>query len=368
MVDFHIGTHTKTMRHYLYDEEVPPDLAKRILHYIRLRDKKMRQEYIDEEVEECISTLSKPLRRRLVLHTRKDLVEQVPWFSGRPLKFVADACPLLKSIVASPLEVVGAQGVSASALVFVLKGDLAAFEHASQSPAMRPQRGFSDLDQEIDKKLLAYDCAEIDRRYTWGPESTFGLPGCVLNKTWRFDIVALDNCEMLSFPKEALLELLGQYDHAAILPALKDEAEASVAEHLHLFEGSDDDESDAADPFHLDPRDEAEKRYACDRLVTRRADVAAFLAEHLAPASLSADNESATLVREFVAAHAERPARTGRPERVPTTTVTVTDARSRLSPREPSTSPRARAVVVEDAPVADDNPADMLCGALVSDN
>lgn len=190
----------------------------------------------------------------------------------------------------------------------------------------------------------------------------------MLNKTWRFDIVALDDCEMLSFPKEALLELLGQHDHAAILPALKDEAEASVAEHLHLFEGSDDDESDAADPFHLDPRDEAEKRYACDRLVARRADVAAFLAEHLAPASLSADDESAALVHEFVAAHAERPARIGRPERVPTTTVMVTEARSRSSPREPSTSPRARAVVVEDAPVADDNPADMLCGALVSDN
>ena len=70
-------------------------------------DKKMRQEYIEPEVDLCIETLSKPLRRRLVLHTRRDLVERVPWFLGRPMKFVADVCPLLRSSVASPLEVVG---------------------------------------------------------------------------------------------------------------------------------------------------------------------------------------------------------------------------------------------------------------------
>ena len=81
----------------------------------------MRQEYIEPEVDLCIETLSKPLRRRLVLHTRKDLVARVPWFLGRPMKFVADVCPLLKSVVASPLEVVGATGVSASALVFVVR-------------------------------------------------------------------------------------------------------------------------------------------------------------------------------------------------------------------------------------------------------
>ena len=30
-------SHTKAMRNYLYDYEVPPDLAKRILHFLRLR-------------------------------------------------------------------------------------------------------------------------------------------------------------------------------------------------------------------------------------------------------------------------------------------------------------------------------------------
>ena len=32
-------SHTKAMRNYLYDYEVP-DLAKRILHFLRLRDKR----------------------------------------------------------------------------------------------------------------------------------------------------------------------------------------------------------------------------------------------------------------------------------------------------------------------------------------
>ena len=70
-------------------------------------------------------------------------------------------------------------------------------------------------------------------------------------------------------------------------------------------------------------RYESRCSYACDGLVARRADVAAFLAQHISPASLSADDESAALVRDFVEAHAERP-----PERVPTTTET------RRSPRQ----------------------------------
>ena len=396
-------SHTKAMRNYLYDYEVPPDLAKRILHFLRLRDKKMRQEYIEPEVDLCIETLSKPLRRRLVLHTRRDLVGRVPWFLGRPMKFVADVCPLLKSVVASPLEVVGATGVSASALVFVVKGDLAAFEHASATPKCATPKtikhGLSDLSGDIDKELLAYEAADRDSRYTWGPDSTFGLPGCVLDKTWRLDIIALDDCEMLAFPKEALLELLGEHDHAAILPELVREAEESVAEHPALF--SDGDERDADRPSSPPSRrdatasptpEEAKSSYACDRLVARRADVAAFLAQHISPASLSADDESAALVRDFVEAHSERP-----PERVPPTTETRRSPRqsppapARL-PRSPdedspaelwapstepprarpvivedaSTGPRARSVVVDDAPPPDDdNPAEMLCGALV---
>ena len=83
----------------------------------------------------------------------------------------------------------------------------------------------SDLGGDIDKELLAYEAAARDRRYMWGPDSTFGLPGCVLDKTWRLDIIALDDCEMLLFPKEELLTLLGQHDHAAILPELVREAE-----------------------------------------------------------------------------------------------------------------------------------------------
>ena len=392
-------SHTKAMRNYLYDYEVPPDLAKRILHFLRLRDKKMRQEYIEPEVDLCIETLSKPLRRRLVLHTRRDLVARVPWFLGRPMKFVADVCPLLKSVVASPLEVVGATGVSASALVFVVKGDLAAFEHASQTPKCATpntiKHGLSDLSGDIDKELLAYEAADRDRRYTWGPDATFGLPGCVLDKTWRLDIIALDDCEMLSFPKVDLLELLGQHDHAAILPELMREAEESVAEHPALFS-----ESDADRPSSPPPRraasptpEEVKSSYACDRLVARRADVAAFLAQHISPASLSADDESAALVRDFVEAHTE-------PARVPPTTETRRSPRqsppapARL-PRSPdedspaelwvpstdpprarpvivedaSTGPRARNVVVDDAPLPDDDdPAEMLCGALVGDN
>ena len=128
----------------------------------------MRQEYIEPEVDLCIETLSKPLRRRLVLHTRRDLVERVPWFLGRPMKFVADVCPLLKSVVASPLEVVGATGVSASALVFVVKGDLAAFEHASKTPKCATpntiKHGLSDLGGDIDRELLAYEAADRDRQ------------------------------------------------------------------------------------------------------------------------------------------------------------------------------------------------------------
>ena len=43
----------------------------------------MRQEYIEPEVDLCIETLSKPLRRRLRLHTRRDLVGfGCPGFSG----------------------------------------------------------------------------------------------------------------------------------------------------------------------------------------------------------------------------------------------------------------------------------------------
>ena len=64
--------------------------------------------------------------------------------------------------------------------------------------------------------MLAYEAADRDRRYTWGPDSTFGLPGCVLDKMWRLDIIALDDCEMLSFPKR-ILKLMGHRDHAAIL-------------------------------------------------------------------------------------------------------------------------------------------------------
>ena len=77
-------SHTKAMRNYLYDYEVPPDLAKRILHFLRLRDKKMRQEYIEPEVDLCIETLSKSLRRRLVLHTRRTR-RAVPG-SSKPMK------------------------------------------------------------------------------------------------------------------------------------------------------------------------------------------------------------------------------------------------------------------------------------------
>ena len=348
----------------------------------------------------CIETLSKPLRRRLVLHTRRDLVERVPWFLGRPMKFVADVCPLLKSVVASPLEVVGATGVSASALVFVVKGDLAAFEHASKTPKCATpntiKHGLSDLGGDIDKELLAYEAAARDRRYMWGPDSTFGLPGCVLDKTWRLDIIALDDCEMLLFPKEELLTLLGQHDHAAILPELVREAEESVAEHPALFSESDADRPSSPPPQRdatASPTpEEAKSSYACDRLVARRADVAAFLAQHISPASLSADDESAALVRDFVEAHAERP-----PERVPPPTETRRSPRQsppaparlpRLSdedspaelwapstdpPRarpvivdDTSTAPRARSVVVNDAPLPDDDdPAEMLCGALV---
>ena len=133
--------------------------------------------------------------------------------------------------------------------------------------------------------------------------------------------------------------------------------------------------------------DEAKSSYACDRLVARRADVAAFLAQHISPASLSADDESAALVRDFVEAHAERP-----PERVPTTETRRSPRQSppaRPPPPEEngpatlwdpstgppqarpvivedaSTGPRARSVVVDDAPLPDDDdPAEMLCGAL----
>ena len=255
----------------------------------------------------------------------------------------------------------------------------------------------SDLSGDIDKELLAYEAADRDRRYTWGPDATFGLPGCVLDKTWRLDIIALDDCEMLSFPKDELLKLLGQHDHAAILPELVREAEESVQEHPALF--SDGDERDAGRPSSPPPRreeaasptpEEAKSSYACDRLVARRADVAAFLAQHISPASLSADDESAALVRDFVEAHAE-------PARVPATTETRRSPRqsppapARL-PRSPdedspaelwapstdpprarpvvvedaSTGPRARSVVVNDAPLPDDDdPAEMLCGALV---
>ena len=126
--------------------------------------------------------------------------------------------------------------------------------------------------------------------------------------------------------------------------------------------------------------------------MARRADVAAFLAQHISPASLSADDESAALVRDFVEAHTE-------PERVPPTTETRRSPRqsppapARL-PRSPdedspaelwapstdpprarsvvedaSTGPRARSVVVVDTPLPDDDdPAEMLCGALVGDN
>ena len=387
-------SHTKAMRNYLYDYEVPPDLAKRILHFLRLRDKKMRQEYIEPEVDLCIETLSKPLRRRLVLHTRRDLVGRVPWFLGRPMKFVADVCPLLKSVVASPLEVVGATGVSASALVFVVKGDLAAFEHASATPKCATPKtikhGLSDLSGDIDKELLAYEAADRDSRYTWGPDSTFGLPGCVLDKTWRLDIIALDDCEMLAFPKAELLKLLGEHDHAAILPELVREAEESVTEHPALFRESDADRPSSPPPRRDETAsptpEEAKSSYACDRLVARRADVAAFLAQHISPASLSADDESAALVRDFVEAHAERP-----PERVPPTTGTRRSPRQ-SPPARPSfpegdgpatlwnpstdpprarpvivedTGPRARSVVVDDAPLPDDDdPAEMLCGAL----
>ena len=53
------------------------------------------------------------------------------------------------------LEVVGATGVSASALVFVVKGDLAAFEHASKTPKCATpntiKHGLSDLGGDIDR-------------------------------------------------------------------------------------------------------------------------------------------------------------------------------------------------------------------------
>ena len=214
---------------------------------------------------------------------------------------------------------------------------------------------------------------------------------------WRLDIIALDDCEMLSFPKEALLELLGQHDHAAILPELVREAEESVAEHPALFSDDAEENRPSSPPPQRDATasptpDEVKSSYACDRLVARRADVAAFLAQHISPASLSADDESAALVRDFVEAHAERP-----PERVPPTTETRRSPRQSppapaRPPRSPdedspaelwapstdpprarpvivedaSTGPRARSVVVDDAPPPDDDdPAEMLCGALV---
>ena len=75
-------SHTKAMRNYLYDYEVPPDLA-RVYFTCRFPagQKNAPGPYIEPEVDLCIETLSKPLRRRLVLHTRRDLVERVPWFS-----------------------------------------------------------------------------------------------------------------------------------------------------------------------------------------------------------------------------------------------------------------------------------------------
>jgi hypothetical protein len=187
--------------------------------------------------------------------------------------------------------------------------------------------------------------------------------------------------------------LLGQHDHAAILPELVREAEESVAEHPALFSDADEAERPSSPPPQRDATasptpDEVKSSYACDRLVARRADVAAFLAQHISPASLSADDESAALVRDFVEAHAERP-----PERVPTTTETRRSPRQSpparpSSPEEDgpatlwnpstgspqarpvivedaSTGPRARSVVVNDAPLPDDDdPAEMLCGAL----
>ena len=223
-------------------------------------------------------------------------------------------------------------------------------------------------------------------------DATFGLPGCVLDKMWSLDIIALDDCEMLSFPKDELIKLLGQHDHAAILPELQREARKmspSIQPCSAMRRGPTKFAAAATDATASPTPDEAKSSYACDRLVARRADVAAFLAQHISPASLSADDESAALVRDFVEAHAERP-----PERVPTTTETRRSPRQsppaparpprspdedspagcgrrrRTPPRarpviveDASTGPRARSVVVDDAPPPDDDdPAEMYVG------
>ena len=200
---------------------------------------------------------------------------------------------------------------------------------------------------------------------------------------------------MLSDPKEELLDLLGQHDHAAILPELVREAEESVAEHQALFSESDADRPSSPPPQRdatASPTpDEVKSSYACDRLVARRADVAAFLAQHISPASLSADDESAALVRDFVEAHAERPgARAAETERrsprqsppaparrlvarrnSPAVVGAVDGSHRRRGPSSSrtSTGPRARSVVVDDAPPPDDDdPAERWrCGALVGE-
>ena len=223
------------------------------------------------------------------------------------MKFVADVCPLLKSVVASPLEVVGATGVSASALVFVVKRRPCRREPSKTPKCATPntiKHGLSDLGGDIDNELLAYEAADRDPAVQRGPDSAFGLPGCVLDKTWRLDIIALDDCEMLLFPKEELLTLLGRRHQRRCLSARPEE---SVAEHPALFSEGDVDRPSSPPPQRdatASPTpEEVKSSYACDQLVARRADVAAFLAQHISPASLSADDESAALVRDFVEAH-----------------------------------------------------------------
>ena len=294
---------SSAIRHYLYEENVPPDLSKRILHYLRRRDRQLHGQ-LDENVAAAVAALSKPLRRRLTLHTNRADIEGLPWFTGRPLKFVADSVPLLEIAVASPLENVGAKGSRADALVFVQTGRVVAFspkreEEKTKRGGRRQTISIAlthDFNEAIAATKAAYESADALKKRTYGPGDHFGAAGCLLDVRWALDLVALADCEFVKFDREALLGLVAEHDHRRLAADLEREAGEIVSKHPYLFK-----QKDVAS---LDTDNDA----AWATLASRKDDVASLLRAHLPKAALRGDDPAAAALRAFLGDDAPPPA------------------------------------------------------------
>ena len=110
------------VKQYLKFRRVPMSIQKKVLEYY---DHRYQRKYFDEPGILFQSELSHPLRKRIVMHNCKNLVEKVPFLASAPTEFLYDLILQLQFEVFFPGDIIVQGGKKGDSMYFIEYGKVA---------------------------------------------------------------------------------------------------------------------------------------------------------------------------------------------------------------------------------------------------